>query len=283
MKQRFASSTANEKMMKADSLLRKDHQIPSYAEEIQALLKKEASAQLYRQGGGFSVGSTSTTEERGVRRSASATEKTALFSSQLSSSIIGSSPAPLPPAPRTVEEEKSSSAARCLAILGVTPVTSSLPTREEIERSRLMREKEIMNHYENIKRIEEEKANIRPLVWDKPTFCPFGGETKSDDEAVEKSSSNKRKERDLLCTSSAASNNPHKNLFPNYNMGGQLSASSYTYRTEWTKEEVDNFLAFTDKWLLPKEKKIKLDHEDDKSSMSSKTKGQQEICFPGAL
>jgi hypothetical protein len=300
--------------MKADELIRKN-QIASYFEKIQALLKKETgddAAQPCRQGGGFSVGSTSTTTtttdvKGGVRRpaAASTTEKTAMFSSQLSNNNNS------PPRPRTVEEEKSNSAARCLAVLGVTPPSSSVTlTQEEIEKSRLLREQEIMKQYETIKRIEEERANIRPLVWDKPTFCPFGGETKSDDEdsSDDKSSSSsnkKRKDRDeksssrsrvmetcsnLLSKSNTSS--AHRNLFPNYNMYGMMSASSVTYRTEWTKEEVDSFVAFTDKWILPKEKKIKLNHDEDDDTSSSSTSSSSKtttkrmehgIRFPGLL
>lgn len=135
-----------------------------------------------------------------VASAPSTTEKTAMFSSQLNNNNNYSS------RPKTVEEEKTSSAARCLAILGVTP-TSATPalTQEELQKSRLQREQELRKKYEDIKRLEEKKANERPLVWDKPTFCPFGGETKkSDDEEKEasssdddnkSSSSNKRKER----------------------------------------------------------------------------------------
>jgi len=174
-----------------------------------------------------------------------------------------------------------------------------------------------MKKYEDIKRVEEENRNRRPLVWDKPTFCPFGGETKSDDEASaseeeseedESSESNKNSKKrkepsssssssrvaekcsNLLRKSSSSSSidpcsnllrktssnpNRHNNLFPNFNMygGGMLSsASSVTVRTEWSKEEVDSFVEFADKWILPgPKKKIKLDHTTTAEGSSSST------------
>eukprot|EP00985_Skeletonema_marinoi_P030742 scaffold33654_cov139-Skeletonema_marinoi.AAC.1 len=283
-------------MMTEDALLRKE-QISSYFERIQA--KKDGDDQPKS---GFSVGSSTTTG------------KISLFSSQIKFT------SDVAPPPRTVELEKASTAAKCLAILGVTSssaaTTPALPTQEEITISRRLREQEIMKQYEDIKRVEEENRNRRPLVWDKPTFCPFGGETKSDDEASaseedKSSESNKKNKKrkepsssssrvaekcsNLLRKSSSSSEsidpcsnllrktssnpNRHNNLFPNFNMyGGMLSsASSVTVRTEWSKEEVNSFVEFTDKWILPgPKKKIKLDHTAEGSSSttsSSNTEG----------
>lgn len=173
-----------------------------------------------------------------------------------------------------------------------------------------------MKQYEDIKRVEEENRNRRPLVWDKPTFCPFGGEIKSDDEASaseedKSSESNKKNKKrkepsssssrvaekcsNLLRKSSSSSEsidpcsnllrktssnpNRHNNLFPNFNMyGGMLSsASSVTVRTEWSKEEVDSFVEFTDKWILPgPKKKIKLDHTTTEGSSSTASSSNTE-------
>mmetsp|Transcript_20425 Transcript_20425/g.40732 ORF Transcript_20425/g.40732 Transcript_20425/m.40732 type:complete len:340 (-) Transcript_20425:112-1131(-) len=311
-------------MMTEDALLRKE-QISSYFERIQA--KKDGDDQP--KSGGFSVGSSTTTttdvktSHRPASTAAAATTTTNTGKISLFSSHIKFTSDVAPP-PRTVELEKASTAAKCLAILGVTSsagaTTPALPTQEEITASRRLREQEIMKQYEDIKRVEEENRNRRPLVWDKPTFCPFGGETKSDDDeasASEESSgedksseSNKNKKRkepsssssrvaekcsNLLRKSSSSdssidpcsnllrkpSSNPnrHNNLFPNFNMyGGMLSsASSVTVRTEWSKEEVDSFVEFTDKWILPgPKKKIKLDHTAEGSSStasSSNTEG----------
>jgi len=301
--------------MTEDALLRKE-QISSYFERIQA--KKDGDEMPKS---GFSVGSstTTTTDVKTSHGPASTTAaaattttgKISLFSSQIKFPSDDT-----PPPPRTVELEKASTAAKCLAILaGVTSSAApALPTPEEITASRRLREQEIMKQYEDIKRVEEENRNRRPLVWDKPTFCPFGGETKSDDEASaseeeeseeDKSSESnknnkKRKEpsssssrvaekcSNLLRKSSSGSIDPcsnllrktssnpnrHNNLFPNFNMyGGMLSsASSVTVRTEWSKEEVDSFVEFTDKWILPgPKKKIKLDHTTTAEGSSSST------------
>ncbi len=271
-------------MKKEESLLLKD-QISSYFGRMHA--KKDGLA-------GFSIGSISTaTAERGSsHRPASAVmnKKTALFYSQLRPTNSDSNPSP----PMTVEEEKASSAARCLAILGATSAAASqpLPTQEEISISRQRREEELMKKYHDIKRIEEENKNRRPLVWDKPTFCPFGGETKSDDDKAkskelpegDKSKSNKKRARDddasselpenslrkisssssidscsnLLRKPSSSSRNAHTNLFPYLMMSGPASA---TNGIEWSKEEVDSFVEFTDKWL-PSKKKRRVDEED---------------------
>ena len=291
--QRSQSKQTTTMMMK-DELLRKD-QMASYFEKIQAGLKKEAEREAAQKRpnlfGCFTIGSytpgISSSSSRGVRTrpgaggSASDTqEKTSLFSSQCSS--------PSPPAAAAAPSEPTQSTSdRCLALLGIKP--SSIPTEEEIHKSRLAREEEIMKRYKDITRIAEEKARIRPLVWDKPTFCPFGGETKSDDDADgnkkdstgESSSSsstsgNKRRRHyndysspassaitNLLnCSSSTRHNNM---LLENCNMYSMMmpnapSSSSVPFRTQWTKEEVDSFVEFTDKWILPKKKKIKVDH-----------------------
>lgn len=281
-------------MKKEESLLLKDN-ISSYFGRIHA--KKDS-------GNGFSVGSisTATAERGGSHRPASAVivKKTALFYSQLSTSSTNADP---PSPPMTVEEEKASSAARCLAILGATSATASqpLPTQEEISISRQLREEEIIKKYQDIKRIEEENKNRRPLVWDKPTFCPFGGETKSGDEAKSEfpedksKSSNKKRARDddgdgqqsssevpenplrkvsssssiescsNLLRKPSSSTNTHTNLFPYAMMSVPAPATS---GIEWSKEEVDRFVEFTDKWLPPKKKKRKVDHEVTATSSS---------------
>jgi len=304
--------------MTEDALLRKE-QISSYFERIQA--KKDGDDQP--KSGGFSVGSstTTTTDVKTSHRPASTataaatTGKISLFSSHIKFT------SDVAPPPRTVELEKASTAAKCLAILGVTSssaTTPALPTQEEITISRRLREQELMKQYEDIKRVEEENRNRRPLVWDKPTFCPFGGETKSDDEASaseedKSSESNKKNKKrkepsssssssrvaekcsNLLRKSSSSSEsidpcsnllrkpssnpNRHNNLFPNFNMyGGMLSsASSVTVRTEWSKEEVDSFVEFTDKWILPgPKKKIKLDHTTTEGSSSTTSSSNTE-------
>ena len=305
-------------MITEDALLRKE-QISSYFERIQA--KKDGDDQP--KSGGFSVGSSTTTttdvktSHRPASTAAAATTTTNTGNISLFSSHIKFTSDVAPP-PRTVELEKASTAAKCLAILGVTSsaaTTPALPTQEEITISRRLREQEIMKQYEDIKRVEEENRNRRPLVWDKPTFCPFGGETKSDDEASaseedKSSESNKNKKRkepsssssrvaekcsNLLRKSSSSSEsidpcsnllrktssnpNRHNNLFPNFNMyGGMLSsASSVTVRTEWSKEEVDSFVEFTDKWILPgPKKKIKLDHTTTEGSSSTASSSNTE-------
>lgn len=271
-------------MTKEDSLILKG-QISSYFGRMHA--EKDLL-------NGFSVGSS--TERGGSHRPASAVtnKKTALFYSQLSTSNNTNADPPSPP--MTVEEEKASSAARCLAILGATSAAASqpLPTQEEISMSRQLREEQLIKKYQDIKRTEEENKNRRPLVWDKPTFCPFGGETKSDGEAKselpeeDKSKSNKKRERDdddassevpenplrkiSSCSSiescsnllrkPSSSRNAHTNLFPYLMMSGPASA---TNGIEWSKEEVDNFVEFTEKWL-PKKKKRRMDEEVSSSS-----------------
>lgn len=296
-------------MTKKDSILLKD-QISSYFGRIHT--KKGG-------GNGFSVGSITTTTatataERGgsiSHRPASSVivEKTALFYSQLSTSNTNADP---PSPPMTVEEEKASSAARCLAILGATSAAASkpLPTQEEISISRKLREEELMKKYQDIKRIEEENRNRRPLVWAKPTFCPFGGETKSDEAKKselpeeDKSKSNKKRARDddnmvsevpenplrrvsssssiescsnLLCKPSSERRNSHTNLFPYLMMSGPSSA---TGGIEWSKDEVDSFVEFTEKWL-PSKKKRKVDHQEvttatsSNSSSSPKNEGEK--------
>jgi len=305
-------------MMTEDALLRKE-QISSYFERIQA--KKDGDDQP--KSGGFSVGSSTTTttdvktSHRPASTAAAATTTTTTGKISLFSSHIKFTSDVAPP-PRTVELEKASTAAKCLAILGVTSsagaTTPALPTQEEITISRRLREQEIMKQYEDIKRVEEENRNRRPLVWDKPTFCPFGGEIKSDDEASaseedKSSESNKNKKRkepsssssrvaekcsNLLRKSSSSSEsidpcsnllrktssnpNRHNNLFPNFKYGGMLSsASSVTVRTEWSKEEVDSFVDFTDKWILPgPKKKIKLDHTTTEGSSSTASSSNTE-------
>mmetsp|Transcript_6021 Transcript_6021/g.9836 ORF Transcript_6021/g.9836 Transcript_6021/m.9836 type:complete len:279 (-) Transcript_6021:169-1005(-) len=259
-----------------DAVLLKD-QISSYFETIQS--KKDGNDDQKKIG--FSVGSTSTTTDvRGNHRTASSatTRKTALFSSQCGDA------AP----PMTVEEEKASAAARCLAILGVasSATPQALPTKEEIIKSRKQREQEIMEKSAEIQRIEEENRNRRPLIWDKPTFCPFGGETKSDE--LEESSSKKRKITEncstlqrqsssssilpstdpcsSLLSKTSSKRNRHDNLFP-YNMFGMPRQSSATVGMDWSKETVDSFVEFTDKMIKAAGKK-KRKHEGTTSSTS---------------
>jgi len=286
-------------MTKEGSLLLKD-QISSYFERIRNGADDQSN-------NAFSAGSGTTALKGSFHAASTTIEKTFLFPSQLCTTRnnhhADSSPHTTPPIPMTVEEEKASSAARCLAILGATSAaTKSSPTEEELSISRQRREDELMKKYQDIKRIEEEEKNRRPLVWDKPTFCPFGGggETKSDESEEETStlSNKKRKERDgddngessssettdkccyplrkcnssssidscsnLLCETSN-SRNTHTNLFPYGMLSGPSSA---TNGIEWSKEKVDSFVKFTDKWILPPKKKCKVDEEVTTTSTS---------------
>ena len=268
-------------MKREEAVLLKD-QISSYFERIQS---KKDDQKI-----GFSVGSSITADVRGSHRTASSantTGKTALFSSQL---ITSGDAAP----PMTLEEEKASTAARCLAILGVASSAAPVPTKEEIIKSRKQREQEIMKKSEEIKRIEEENRNRRPLVWDKPTFCPFGGETKSD-ETEEKSKKRKATEncstlRRQSSSSSVSSTDPcsnllsktskrnrHDNLFP-YNMFGMSGmsgqSSSANVGMDWSKEKVDSFVEFTDQMILAAGKK-KREQEGTISSTSSVTEEEK--------
>ena len=143
-----------------------------------------------------------------------------------------------------------------------------------------------MKKFEAITAMGEMKKNLRPLVWAKPTFCPFGGETKSDDEessSEAEGEKNKKKRKaassddeededdsisrskvmdscsNLLCkdSDSIRRRNRHKNLFPNYLLPGPTTVS---LRTDWSKEEVDSFVDSTKKWTLPERKKAKRSH-----------------------
>ena len=274
-----------------DGLLSKD-QIASYFQKIQEGLKKEeereaaAAAAASNNKPSFSIGTPGISKRS--RGSAAATamsnqqecnNKSPLFSSQCS---------PTPPPSSSSEEQHQqqpelSSSERCLALLGIKPTTIPPPqTQEQIDKSRLEREQEIMKQYEDLKQKAEAKAKLRPLIWAKPTFCPYGGEIKSDDDddttSSSSSSNNKTKKRSrsddveepyamssqmtnlLSCSSSKRHNNMLRQACSN--MYGMMpsSYSSSTYKTSWTKEEVDAFVEFTDKWILPpKKKKVKVD------------------------
>ena len=255
-----------------DTVLRKD-QISSYFERIQP--KKDGDDQKKI---GFSVGSTSTATDARGSHSVASTEKTALFSSYLIPTSSDATPASM-----ALEEEKASCAARCLAILGVdsssATTTKSLPTKEEIIKSRKLREQEIMKKSEEIIRIQEENRKRRPLIWDKPTFCPYGGETKSDeDEAEEKSK--KRKVTDPcsnLLSKSSKRVRGHDTLFP-YNMFGRMSGQSSTSNVgmDWNKAQVDSFVSFTDQMIAAAgEKKREQDGTvSDSSSDSEEEEGE---------
>jgi hypothetical protein len=272
-----------------DGLLSKD-QIASYFQKIQEGLKKDeereaaAAAAAFNNKPSFSIGTPGISKRsRGLAATAKSNQqecnKSPLFSSQCS---------PSPPPSSSSEEQQQpelSSSERCLALLGIKPIPPP-QTQEQIEKSRLEREQEIMKQYEDLKQKAEAKAKLRPLVWDKPTFCPYGGEIKSDDDDDDTTSSsssssnnnNKTKKRSrsddveepyamssqmtnlLSCSSSKRHNNMLRQACSN--MYGMMpsSYSSSTYKTSWTKEEVDAFVEFTDKWILPpKKKKVKVD------------------------
>ena len=274
-----------------DGLLSKD-QIASYFEKIQEGLKKEeereAAAAASNNKPSFSIGTPGISKRSRGRATAKSNQqecnKSPLFSSQCS-------PPPPPSSSSSSSEHQPelSSSERCLALLGIKPTTIPPPqTQEQIEKSRLEREQEIMKQYEDLKQKAEAKAKLRPLVWDKPTFCPYGGEIKSDDDDDDTTSSSstssynntkKRSRSDdveepyamssqmttlLSCSSSTRHNNMLREACSN--MYGMMpsSYSSSTYKTSWTKEEVDAFVEFTDKWILPpKKKKVKVDDDDD--------------------
>jgi hypothetical protein len=258
-----------------NTVLRKD-QISSYFERIQPKKDGDDPKKI-----GFSVGSSSTaTDARGSHRTA--TEKTALLSSYLIPT--SSDAAAATPASMTLEEEKASCAARCLAILGVAPssatTTKSLPTKEEIIKSRKLREQEIMKKSEEIIRIQEENRKRRPLIWDKPTFCPYGGETKSDEDEAEEKSKKKRKVSgscsNLLSKSSSKRNRGHDTLFP-YNMFGRMSGQSSTSNVgmDWNKAQVDSFVSFTDQMIAAAGEK-KREQDGTVSDSSSDSEEEEE-------
>lgn len=256
-----------------DGLLSKD-QIASYFEKIQEGLKKEeereaAAAAASNNKPSFSIGTPGISKRSRGGTAAKSNQqecnKSPLFSSHLHQ-----------------KQPELSSSERCLALLGIKPTT--IP-QEQIEKSRLEREQEIMKQYEDLKQKAEAKAKLRPLVWDKPTFCPYGGEIKSDDDedttSSSSSSDNNTKKRSrsddveepyamssqmtnlLSCSSSTRHNKMLRQACSN--MYGMMpsSYSSSTYKTSWTKEEVDAFVEFTDKWILPpKKKKVKVDDDE---------------------
>ena len=255
--------------------------MPTYSDSMQSNAKESKSADTIN----FSVGSSSTTSDSNKTKHPAATAlklKAPLFSSQLN---IGDPFSHSTPLMLTIEEEKRSAAERCLAILGVKPpTTTSLPTREEIEASRREREQEIIRQSEAIQAEKERLAKIRPLVWAKPTFCPFGGETKADSSSEADDTTDKEQEEpdDELSSPSSRSivmnscsnllrkangksrrRECHDNLFPNYTLCGP----SHSVTTDWSKEEVDRFVYSADRVSLHGNKRIRRNY--DISSISS--------------
>lgn len=247
-----------------DGLLSKD-QIASYFQKIQEGLKKEEEREAASKNNkppSFSIGShyTPGISKRSRGKNNQQCNKSPLFSSQCSP------PPPSPPQPEL------SSSERCLALLGIKPTTIPPPrSQEQIEKSRLEREQEIMKQYETLKQKAEAKAKLRPLIWAKPTFCPYGGEIKSDDNTSSSSNNTKKRSRSdqeepyamssqmtnlLSCSSSKRHNNMLRQACSNMYRMMPGTHSSSTYKSSWTKEEVDAFVEFTDKWILPKKKKV---------------------------
>lgn len=251
--------------------------VASNFKKIQETLKKKLDEkEEEEQSGSFPVGSGGS--------AATINRKNPLFLKQEYANLFASIE------PQTPQEPVLSTSEKCLAILGVTVESTNIPSEEEIKKARLEREQDIKKRYEDIKRIAEERDNHRPLVWDKPTFCPFGGETKSDSNDDAEKASQKRKERvspseisDNLFFTRCSSSERHNRMLRNCNMYSMNpNASSVVHQTEWSKvskEEIDSFVEFVNKWF-PKEatsreenKKIKLDdqHHYDNDSSSATT------------
>eukprot|EP00986_Skeletonema_menzelii_P006666 scaffold2532_cov79-Skeletonema_menzelii.AAC.27 len=112
---------------------------------------------------------------------------------------------------------------------------------EELKRRRKVEEELIALS----KKITEEnlrKERMKPLVWNKPIFDPFSSsDTSNAADSSDGAASSGSKEPE--------SKKPRRNLSTAYYGYGGYDMGFGCFRKQHTKEEIDDFVAFVDKWI----------------------------------